>query len=81
MEEAYRHEKETKQEIEQAIQLYSFHDLQDALDADDKPDENRLLPAMNKIWPNLVNCIKNRNPLVRVAYFIIFQVGFDLCIR
>ncbi|OVA08901.1 hypothetical protein BVC80_901g20 [Macleaya cordata] len=62
VEEAYRHEKETKEAIEQAIQLCSFHDLQDNLDAaDEGNDENRLLPAMNKIWPYLVVCVKNKS--------------------
>ncbi|KAF5184034.1 Arm repeat superfamily protein [Thalictrum thalictroides] len=64
VEEAYRHEKGSKQQIERAIQLCSFHDLEDTLDAADETDENRLLPAMNKIWPYFVTCIKNKNPLV-----------------
>ncbi|KAL5697581.1 hypothetical protein ACHQM5_028707 [Ranunculus cassubicifolius] len=63
IEQAYKHEKATKQEIARGIQLCSFHDLEDTLDADDEPDENRLLPAMNKIWPNLVICLKNKNSL------------------
>ncbi|KAM1032274.1 hypothetical protein ACFX2I_035867 [Malus domestica] len=64
VEEAYCHEKATKEEIEEVIQSYSLYHLQDALDAaDEGADENRLLPAVNKIWPFLVVCIQNKNPL------------------
>lgn len=66
VEEAYRHEKETKEAIEEVIRSCSLYQLQDTLDAaDEGTDENRLLPAMNKIWPFLVVCIRNRNPVVR----------------
>lgn len=66
VEEAYRHERDTKEGIEEVIQEYSLNHLQDNLDAaDEGADENRLLPAMNKIWPFLVVCIRNKNPLVR----------------
>lgn len=66
MEDAYRHEKETKEAIRRAIELCSFHDLQDAVDATDEgADENRLLPAMNKIWPYLIHCLKYKNLVVR----------------
>lgn len=66
VEEAYHHEKATKEAIEEVIQSYSLYHLQDALDAaDEGADENRLLPAVNKIWPFLVVCIQNKNPLVR----------------
>ncbi|MCL7038490.1 hypothetical protein MKW94_001613 [Papaver nudicaule] len=63
VEEAYKHEIETKESIEQAIQFLCFYDLQDNMDAsvDEGNDENRLLPAVNKIWPNLVICVKNKN--------------------
>ncbi|KAF6164751.1 hypothetical protein GIB67_041003 [Kingdonia uniflora] len=64
VEEAYAHESKTKGAILRAIQMGSFHDLQDALEATDEgTDENRLLPAVNKIWPYLVVCIKNKNPM------------------
>ncbi|KAM1892729.1 hypothetical protein ACFX14_035854 [Malus domestica] len=64
VEEAYRHEKATKEAIEEVVQSYSLYHLQDALDAaDEGADENRLLPAVNKIWPFLVVCIQNKNPL------------------
>lgn len=65
MEEAYRHEKETKEEIEEVLRSSSMYHLQDNLDAaDDGADENRLLPAMNKLWPFLVICIQSNNPVV-----------------
>lgn len=65
MEEAYKHEKEIKEVIEQFIQSHSFHGLQDNLDAaKDETGENRLLPAMNKIWPFFVSCFQNKNLLV-----------------
>ncbi|KAJ0989927.1 hypothetical protein J5N97_008283 [Dioscorea zingiberensis] len=60
VEEAYKHEKEAKVVIEKAIQSYSSNGDEDTMDPDDDPDENRLLPAMNKIWPYLVLCIKNK---------------------
>lgn len=66
VEEAYKHEKETKEAVEEVIRWCSFYQIQDKLDAaDEGTDENRLLPAMNKIWPFLVVCIQNRNPVVR----------------
>ncbi|XP_047335958.1 uncharacterized protein LOC124939537 [Impatiens glandulifera] len=64
VEEAYRHEKETKEACETAFECCSFYNLKDTLDtSEDVNDENRLLPAMNKIWPFLVSCFRNRNPL------------------
>lgn len=64
VEEAYKHEKETKEAVEEVIRWCSFYQIQDKLDAaDEGTDENRLLPAMNKIWPFLVVCIRNRNPV------------------
>ncbi|KAI8007626.1 hypothetical protein LOK49_LG07G03659 [Camellia lanceoleosa] len=64
VEEAYKHERETKEAVERVFELCSFHTLKDTLDAaEDGTDENRLLPAMNKIWPFLVACIRNKNPL------------------
>ncbi|KAJ7954596.1 ARM repeat superfamily protein [Quillaja saponaria] len=64
VEEAYKHEKETKEAIEEALLLQSFFQLKDNLDATEGADENRLLPAINKIWPFLVVCVQNRNPVV-----------------
>ncbi|KAK1588226.1 hypothetical protein Q3G72_021127 [Acer saccharum] len=64
VEEAYRHEKGTKEAIEEMLRSSSLYDLQDTLEAtEDGKDENRLLPAANKIWPFLVICVKSRNPL------------------
>ncbi|XP_062115745.1 uncharacterized protein LOC133829920 [Humulus lupulus] len=62
VEEAYKQEKRTKEAIEEAIQSRSLYHLQDTLDAaDEGSDENRLLPAMNKIWPFLVVGVQNKN--------------------
>ncbi|XP_060670317.1 uncharacterized protein LOC107403735 [Ziziphus jujuba] len=64
VEEAYRHERDTKEVVEEVIRSSSLYRLQDTLDASDEgTDENRLLPAMNKIWPFLVVCIQNKNPV------------------
>lgn len=65
MEEAYKHEKDIKEAIEEALRSHSFYRLLDTLDVSDEgSDENRLLPGMNKIWPFLVACIHNKNPVV-----------------
>ncbi|KAK4794723.1 hypothetical protein SAY86_012717 [Trapa natans] len=65
VEAAYRHERETKEAIEEVIQTHSLYQLQDTMDAaDEGTDENRLLPAMNRIWPFLVACVRNNNPVV-----------------
>ncbi|KAL0407127.1 UNVERIFIED_CONTAM: hypothetical protein Slati_4026600 [Sesamum latifolium] len=62
VEEAYKHESETKETIEQVIHSCSFHNLLDTLGAsEDETGENRLLPAMNKIWPFLVACFRSKN--------------------
>ncbi|CAI9088011.1 OLC1v1022238C2 [Oldenlandia corymbosa var. corymbosa] len=61
---AYRHEKNTREALDQIFDLCSLHSLQDNLAADeDEAGENRLLPAMNKIWPFLIACVRNRNPM------------------
>lgn len=80
VEEAYGHEKDTKEAIEEVIWSYSLYQLQDTLNAaDEGTDENRLLPAMNKIWPFLVVCIQNRvNPVVSEALFTFSLVNFYL---
>lgn len=65
VEEAFRHERQTKEAIEEVIQSRSLYQLQDTLDAaDEGTNENRLLPAMNKIWPFLVVGVQNKNPVV-----------------
>lgn len=72
VEEAYRHEKETREAIEEVIQSYSLYQLQDTLDAaEEGTDENRLLPAMNKVWPFLVACVRNKNPVVRIHFLLL----------
>ncbi|KAL7592269.1 hypothetical protein Lser_V15G33916 [Lactuca serriola] len=65
VEESYRHEMKTRELLTEALQSNSLHDLADTLEAenDDVTQENRLLPAMNKIWPFLIACIRNGNPL------------------
>lgn len=71
MEEAYRHEKETKETLEEVFQSCSMYPLKDNLDAsEDGNTENRLLPAMNKIWPFLVACVRNRNTIVSSHSFL-----------
>ncbi|XVE62997.1 hypothetical protein DITRI_Ditri06bG0164600 [Diplodiscus trichospermus] len=65
VEEAYRYEKETKEAIEEELQSCSLYQLEDNLSAaDDSTVENRLLPAMNKVWPLLVVCVQQRNTVV-----------------
>ncbi|XP_054809216.1 uncharacterized protein LOC129311171 isoform X3 [Prosopis cineraria] len=64
VEAAYKHERETKESMDEAVQSQSLYWLKDTLDAvEEGTDENRLLPAMNKIWPFLVACIRNKNPV------------------
>lgn len=65
VEEAHKHERHTKEAIEEMIESRSLYHLQDTVNAtDDGTDENRLLPAMNKIWPYLVVCVQNKSPVV-----------------
>lgn len=76
VEEAYKHERETKEAILEVFESCSFYSLKDTMDAADDPaDENRLLPAANKIWPFLVTCIRNKSPLVCDCVFLcnVFQ--------
>ncbi|KAL1540550.1 TELO2-interacting protein 1 isoform X2 [Salvia divinorum] len=62
VEEAYKHENETKETIEQVIQSCSLYHLLDTLGAaEDEASENRSLPAMNKIWPFLITSFRNKN--------------------
>lgn len=66
VEEAYRAETETKETMEEVVEFASLYQLKDYMNAtDDGADENRLLPAINKIWPFFVACIRNRNPVVQ----------------
>lgn len=72
VEEAYKHESETKEAIEQAIQSCSLYNLLDTLGAaEDETGENRSLPAMNKIWPFLITCFRNKNLMVSSCYSFI----------
>lgn len=64
VEDAYKHEQKTKEALYQLFDLYSLHNLRDTLDAAEEAGENRLLPAMNKIWPFLIACVRNKNPVV-----------------
>ncbi|URD83200.1 TELO2 interacting protein 1, partial [Musa troglodytarum] len=65
LEEAYKHEKQTKAAIWEAVQLLSLNDLKDGMEtADEEADENRVLPAMNIIWPYLILCLKNKVSVV-----------------
>lgn len=70
VEAAYKHEREIKEATEEALQSRSLYQLKDTLDTTEGADENRLLPAMNKIWPFLVTCIHNRNPVVCHSFFM-----------
>ncbi|CAN6311770.1 unnamed protein product [Urochloa humidicola] len=67
VEEAYKCEYRSKGVVEEAIQFLSFDELLDGTDASEDVDENRLLPAMNKLWPYLVICLRNKIsvPVVR----------------
>ncbi|KAG8092661.1 hypothetical protein GUJ93_ZPchr0012g21605 [Zizania palustris] len=60
VEEAYKCESQCKTVIKEAIQLLSLDEFHDDLDATEDVDENRLLPALNKLWPYLVICLKNK---------------------
>lgn len=64
VEEAYKCESQSKGVIEEAIQFLSFDELLDGTDATEDVDENRLLPAMNKLWPYLVICLRNKISVV-----------------
>ncbi|XP_057963630.1 uncharacterized protein LOC131154857 [Malania oleifera] len=80
VEEAYRVEKETKETIERMISAYSFHHLQDSMDAaDEGKDENRLLPAMNKIWPFLIVSVQNKNPVVVQRCLAVASTTVQIC--
>nr|KJB26969.1 hypothetical protein B456_004G269300 [Gossypium raimondii] len=88
VEEAYKLEKETKEAIEEELQSCSLYQLKDTLTAaDDSTVENRLLPAMNKIWPLLVVCVQQKNTVVsipnhlKLALFKFFciKLDYDLC--
>ncbi|XP_058106780.1 uncharacterized protein LOC131250207 isoform X2 [Magnolia sinica] len=80
VEEAYRLEKEIEEAIGRAIQFLSFHDIQDSMEAaDGGADENRLLPAMNKIWPYLVHCLKDKNLLATRRCLSVVSSVVQIC--
>lgn len=65
VEEAYQYEKEVKEAIEEELESCSLYQLKDTMGtADDSTSENRLLPAVNKVWPFLVFCVQQRNTVV-----------------
>ncbi|KAJ4705806.1 ARM repeat superfamily protein [Melia azedarach] len=76
VEEAYRHERAAKEAIEEELCSSSLYHLQDNLEAaEDGTDENRLLPAVNKLWPFLVICVRSKNPVaVRRCLSVISSV-------
>ncbi|KAL8264207.1 hypothetical protein R6Q59_022337 [Mikania micrantha] len=80
VEASYRHETKTREILTQALQSYSYLDLADTLDAEsDGTEENRLLPAMNKIWPFLIACIRNRNPLTTRRCAGVISKAVQIC--
>lgn len=67
IEEALKNETESREAIEWVAKQFSFHTLQDSINSlDAVNDGNRLLPAMNKIWPYLIVCLKHTKPQVAV---------------
>lgn len=82
VEAAYKLEREIKEATEEALQSLSLYQLKDTLEANEEAaDENRLLPAMNKIWPFLVTCIQNRNPVVSNSSLMVifhFKIGISM---
>ncbi|KHF98245.1 TELO2-interacting 1 [Gossypium arboreum] len=80
VEEAYKLEKETKEAIEEELQSCSLYQLKDTLTAaDDSTVENRLLPAMNKIWPLLVVCVQQKNTVVVRRCFSVISSVVQIC--
>lgn len=82
VEAAYKLEREIKEATEEALQSLSLYQLKDTWEANEEAaDENRLLPAMNKIWPFLVTCIQNRNPVVSNSSLMVifhFKIGISM---
>ncbi|KAG8487262.1 hypothetical protein CXB51_020577 [Gossypium anomalum] len=80
VEEAYKLEKETKEAIEEELQSCSLYQLNDTLTAaDDSTVENRLLPAMNKIWPLLVVSVQQKNTVVVRRCFSVISSVVQIC--
>ncbi|KAF3784919.1 hypothetical protein EJ110_NYTH29201 [Nymphaea thermarum] len=87
VEKSYMHEKQAEEEIGQVVQLFSLHGLKDILDSSNEGvDENRLLPAMNKLWPYMVVCLKHGKPVavkrcLRTVSIVVQVCGGDFFIR
>ncbi|XP_038887281.1 uncharacterized protein LOC120077473 isoform X2 [Benincasa hispida] len=79
VEEAYKHENDIKEAIEETLHSHSFYRLLDTLDTSEGSDENRLLPAMNKIWPFLVACIQNKNPVAARRCLNVISSSVQIC--
>ncbi|KAH9302064.1 hypothetical protein KI387_013647, partial [Taxus chinensis] len=63
IEEALNNEKKSREAIEWVADQFSFFTLQDILNRiDSGKDGIKLLPAMNKVWPYLVVCLKHTQP-------------------
>lgn len=60
------------------MKLCSFTDLQENMDSvDDEADENRLLPAMNKIWSYLILCLENKVSVVSDLSSVLDTLSVD----
>ncbi|KAK7308317.1 hypothetical protein VNO77_41919 [Canavalia gladiata] len=79
VEAAYKYERETKEAIEEALESQFLYQLKDTLNTTEGADENRLLPAMNKIWPFLVTCIQNRNPVAVQRCLNVISIVVPIC--
>lgn len=87
IEEALRNEAESREGIEWVAKQFSFYTLQDSINSVDAVnDGNRLLPAMNKIWPYLLVCLKHKKSQVAVRCMgvishLVLVCGGDFFIR
>ncbi|VFQ84229.1 unnamed protein product [Cuscuta campestris] len=77
VEEAYKQESKTKETVEDFILSRFPHVLQD--NVDDETGENRLLPAMNKVWPFLVACVRNKNPVTTRRCCRVISTVVQIC--
>jgi hypothetical protein len=69
VEAAFKHENKIKAGILKAIDLLSLNELEDR--EEDESDENRLLPAMNKLWPYFIIRLKNKFSVVSMSLVIL----------
>ncbi|XP_057818002.1 uncharacterized protein LOC131031017 isoform X1 [Cryptomeria japonica] len=80
IEEALVKEKESREAIEWVANEYSFLTLQDTLNrVDAGKDGNMLLPAMNKVWPFLVVCLKHTQPQVVIRCLDVIANVIHVC--